>query len=673
MAVSALSLTSTLAGESLPDNASFDAGAPGWSWENWSAAGSTVSFDGTENSSIRGGAANSGSLKLQNAFTAAEGYQQAVFTLPLPAPVDFVGKIGSVSFDVKVADSSVPRADGDFGFLEVILRQGGNWDWVGLPGTRLLGNGWRRVTFPVPKGGVDSIRALTVKLGDNALAGPITLNIDNLAYATTPDDVPITGIDGGVEGETVTGWSWENWSVTGEATFSPMDVQGRSTSGSIKLAHNFESKPNDYQQTVFTYVLPGGRVDAATEYTHVNLDVKVDAASVARAGGDYGFFEVILRNGDGWDWMSTEINGASGIALQGNEWQHLSFKVAKTASAVHRLTFKVGQNGLLGPVILNIDNLTFTRNVAPPAPPTLSLSRSAAGLSLVTTSSDQYGRHNLYTADDESDPGRYAFSGATEPVSYALTLGSFPDVAKYPGFQAHIFLVPGTPGTATSPDWNEPTLIFWDIKAGAGNAGTATFRLKTEQPGGNSELYAAGAPVLNSTSVVGTWTITVNGRLVTLKAPDGTVSSPIDLGDEVAALFAGDGSPRLRAYFGVQPNADGNKGQGARISKIEIKRGNEVLLTDDFSGAELDTTRWTANAAAGGVLFVSPADAGYLANWTLPDNGFVLQSAGALSPTDWRNVDVVPVTVGQQRQAVLPKSVLPAGPQAFFRLYQPAP
>ena len=70
---------------------------------------------------------------------------------------------------------------------------------------------------------------------------------------------------------------------------------------------------------------------------------------------------------------------------------------------------------------------------------------------------------------------------------------------------------------------------------------------------------------------------------------------------------------------------------------------------------------------------MSPADAGYLANWTLPDNGFVLQSAGALTPADWKNVDAVPVTVGQQRQAVLPKSVLPAGTQAFFRLFRPVP
>ena len=670
LAGSLISLPAAFGGEAYPENSRFDSGAAGWTWENWSAPGSSVAFVATENSAVRDGAVKSGALKLRSAFTATEAYQQAVYTMPLTAPANFAGQVGSVSFDVKVDAASNSRAEGDFGLLEVVLRQGGNWDWVTLPGVRLNGNSWQRVSFPVPKSGVDSIRALTLKLGDGALTGPVTLYVDNLAYRTTPDDLLISGLDGGIESEPVTGWTWENWSAPGVASFSALDVQGRSTSGSIQLEHNFDNKPGDYQQTVFTYVLPGGRVDAATEYSQVNLDVKVSSNSVPRAGGDYGFFEVILRNGDGWDWLATEINGASGIALQGNDWQRLSFKIPKTASAVHRLTFKVGQNALLGPVVLNLDNLTFTRNTAPPPAPALTLEPAQSGLSLVTTSTDQYGRHNLFTTDDEAEPGRLAFSGVTQPVSYSWTLASFPDVAKYPGFQAHIFLVQGTPGAASSPDWNEPTLIFIDIKAGAGNSGNATFRLKTDQPNGNSELYAANRAVVNSASVVGTWTVTVNGRMITMTAPDGTVGEPIDIGDEAAAAFAGTDGPRLRAYFGVQPNADANKGQSVRVARIQIKRGNTILISDDFAGAELDVARWTANATAGGVLFVPPGEAGYIARWTLPDNGFVLQSAGGLSVPDWKNVEATPVSVGQLRQAIVPKSAFPVGSQAFLRLFK---
>lgn len=664
---------SAQAGETLFNNSAFDTGAPGWNWENWSAADSTATFDATQNSPVSGGAPTSGSLKLVNGFTSVAGYQQAVFTLQLPSAQNFVGQVGALSFDVKVDDTSTARATGDFGWLEVILRQGNNWDWVGLPGVRLEAAGWQRVTFQVPKAGVDSIRAITLKLGENDFLGPVTLNIDSVAFLTNPDDVAVTGVDNGVAGVAPDGWSWESWSVTGVASYDPNDTHGRSTSGTVKLEHNFENKPDDYQQTVFTYVLPGGQVNAAQEYSSVNLDVKVDAASTPRAGGDYGWFQLFLRNGSNWDWLGTEINGAAGIRISDNDWQHLSFKVAKTADAVHRLTFKIGENALLGPVILNIDNITFTRSTTPPPPPTLTLTPAKGGLSLVTTSTDQYGRHNVFTADDPGDPSKFAFVGSAEPGSYSFTLASFPDATLYPGFQAHIFLVPGAPGNETTPDWNEPTIIFMDIKGGANGSGNATFRIKTQQPNGNSELYVAGLTTVNSTSVAGTWTLTANGQIFTMTAPDGTVSAPIDIGADAVALFAAGDVPLLRAYFGVQPNADGNKGQSVRVGKLEIKKGASVLLTDDFSGPEFDTTKWTANASAGGVLFISPADAGYLVAWTLPDTGFILQISTSLTTPNWANLDVTAATIGQSKQAVLAKSALPAGDQAYIRMIKPAP
>jgi hypothetical protein len=659
---------SAQAGEELFTNSGFDAGAPGWAWENWSAAGSSASFDATQNSAVAGGAPTSGSLKLAANFTGAGGYEQAVYTVPLPAPQNFNNQVGTISFDVKVDPASFARADGDYGFLEVILRQGNNWDWVGLPGVRLNGTEWQRVSFQVRKEGVDSIRAITVKLGENDLPGPVTLNIDNVAYTTTPDDVLITGADNGLVDTTPDGWSWESWSAPGLVSFDPLDVRGRATSGSIKLEHTFENRPNDYQQSVFTYILPGGTVDAAKEYSHVNLDVRVAPGSTPRAAGDYGYWEVILRNGAGWDWIGTAINGASGIRLTNTEWQRLSFKVPASAGAVHRLTFKTGDNSLLGPITLNVDNITWTRNTTPPPPPSLSFRRAPGGLSLVATSTDIYGRHNVFTTDNSS----YSFAGSSEPVSYSYTIDKFPDAAAHPGFQAHIFLVPGSPGGASSPDWNEPTLIFMDIKAGANNTGNATFRIKTEQPGGNSELYTAGLTTVNSATVLGTWTLTANGNIFTMTAPDGTVSAPIDIGAEAAALFA-DGN--LRVYFGVQPNADANKGQSAHIAKLEIKRGSSVLVTDSFNGETLDADKWTGNATPGGVFFVPGSEANWVISWTLPDTGFQLQTATTLANPAWTALDAAAstVTVGLMRQATVPRSALPNSSSLFIRMMQPPP
>jgi hypothetical protein len=661
------SINASQAGEELFANSAFDANASGWSWENWSAPGSSVLFDATQNSTITGGSPTSGSLKLLNNFTSVAGYQQAVYTIQLPAAQNFNNQVGWISFDVKVDDASVARASGDFGFLEVILRQGSDWTWVGLPGVHLNGNGWQRVSFQVPKDGVDSIRAVTLKLGENDFLGAVTLNVDNVAYSTNPDDVLITTVDNGSVDVPPADWSWENWSVPGVVSFDPLDVQGRSTSGSIKLEHTFENKPNDYQQTVFTYVLPGGQVDAAKEYSYVNLDVRVAPGSTPRAGGDYGYWQVILRNGTGWDWLDTAINGANGLRLSDNDWHHLSFKVPTTASAVHRLTFKTGDNALLGPITLNIDNISWTRNTTPPPPPTLGLSRAAGGLSLVATSADQYGRHNIYTTDNT----QYSFVGSDKPVSYSFTIDSFPDAATYPGYQAHIFLVPGNPGSEMSPDWNEPSLIFVDIKAGANNTGNATFRTKVDQAAGNSQLYAAGLTTVTSATILGTWTVTVDpvSNTATMTAPDGTVSNPIDISG-LAAAFA-DGN--LRVYFGAQPNADKNKGQSIHVAKAEIKKGPDTLLVDNFNGDALDSM-WTANATAGGVLFVPASDAGWIVNWSLPDTNFKVQVATSLNTPDWTDLDVSASTslVGSVKQAVIARSALPAtSGNVFFRMTQP--
>jgi hypothetical protein len=397
--------------------------------------------------------------------------------------------------------------------------------------------------------------------------------------------------------------------------------------------------------------------------------VKVDPSSTPRATGDYGYWQVILRNGPGWDWISTAINGADGIRLTNTDWNHLSFKVPNTASAVHRLTFKTGDNALLGPVTLNIDNISWTRNTAPPLPPSLTLARAHGGLTIVTTSADPYGRHNIYT----TDPAAYSFFGATAPVSYSFTIDSFPDAAAYPGFQAHIFLVPGAPGTETSPDWNEPTMMFMDIKAGANNSGNATFRPKLDEANGNNQLYAAGLTTVNSATVTGTWTLTIdpNANTATMTAPDGTVSDPIDISG-LTPEFA-DGN--LRVYFGDQPNADGNKGQSIHVAKIEIKSGTNTLLSDDFSGDTLNTDLWTVNASAGAVQFVPSSEANWIVNWTLPDTNYKLQVATTLTNPDWTDVDVSAstTTIGAIKQAVVANSALPTSGNIFFRLIQPAP
>jgi hypothetical protein len=58
--------------------------------------------------------------------------------------------------------------------------------------------------------------------------------------------------------------------------------------------------------------------------------------------------------------------------------------------------------------------------------------------------------------------------------------------------------------------------------------------------------------------------------------------------------------------------------------------------------------------------------------WTVPDTGFLLQTATTLSNPAWVNLDVTSATIGAMKQAVIARSALPPGNQVFIRMVKPA-
>ncbi|HXJ55327.1 MAG TPA: hypothetical protein VNU68_01565 [Verrucomicrobiae bacterium] len=640
------------AGEVPIINSNFDdlAPSPAWYWETWSRAGSTVTYDANINAA--GGAAGSGSLRLQGPFDPANsGWQESVFTLDLP---DFDGSaLQSLSFDVKVDPTSVPRAEGDYGNIQVILRNGGNWDWKQQTFIPLTSTEWTRVTVSLPAGEqpINDLRAITMRVAQNGMKGTVAVNVDNIAFN---DDIIQDNFDDG----NVDGWS-ATWQTAPELTYSTLDRYERETSGSLRVAATyFDPNRTDWQQAVITLPFPTP-IDAAALYTEINLDVRVDPASMLNRDNNYGYFEVKRPD--------ASVIGA-GVNLTGNDWTHLSFPIAPADHQLGGILLQLGSGSFTGPVIYNLDNVSWTKRLAPPPPPTLSLARAEGGLNLVHTSSDQYGRHNIYSLDSSG----LGFYNQIDPVSYSFTLDSFPSAAEAPNFQAHMFLVPGGPGTETSPDWNEPTLLFLDVRAGANGAGSATLRWKANQPGGNSQLYAGGLPVVNSSTVLGTWTVTASGNThFDVRAPDGAMTS-LDLASDVAALFEG----QIRVYVGVQGNSPNNIGQRARLGAIKIYSETPaqevtVLLEDDFTTDELDLSKWVINAAPGGVQMLPASEAGWLVTWTLPDDGFVLEWSTDLGDLAlWNPSATVPISVGPlKRQAHIPPSELPPdSPSTFWRL-----
>jgi hypothetical protein len=645
------------AGEVFINNSTFDNlnPSPAWYWENWSRPGSTVTYDSTRNAA--GGAVGSGSLRLSAPFDPANtGWQEAVFTLDT---TDFdPSLLFSLSFDVKVDPSSTPRAGGDYGNIQFILRNGNNWDWRQQTFVPLTSTEWRRVTVLLAIGEqpINDVRAITVRIAQNAMLGPVTVNIDNIAFT---EEVTIDNFDDG----NIDGWA-QQWGTTPDLSYDTLDRYGRQTSGSLRVAAPyFDPNITTWQQAVITIPFPEP-VDASALYTRFNVDIKVDPGSSLTRGNNYGYFEFKRQDGA---FIGTGIN------LVGTDWTNLTFDISPSIGTLTALIIQLGNNDFTGPVTYNLDNVSFTKRLAPPPPPTLSIEKAQGGLNLVHTSSDQYGRHNIYSADS-SGLGFYQIPQIAS-VSYSFTLLSFPSAASNPGFQAHMFLVPGSPGSETTPDWNEPNVIFLDVRAGANGAGNCTFRWKTNQANGNGQLYRGGLPGVNSVSVLGTWTLhTSNNNQMVLVAPDST-TTVADFPADAAAVFSGP----IRVYVGVQGNSLANVGQrarigGVRVTSLSVFEDETVLLEDSFNGTELDQAKWVINSSAGGVQFLTPDQAGWIVSWSLPDTGFRLQWIGEL-PLEpdlaWNDSTAIPVQLGPSlRQANVPRTEVPAD-KAFFRLFNP--
>jgi hypothetical protein len=168
------------------DDASEVAGK--WAWENWSIH-ATPEFAPDEDAG--GGADGSGSMKLTMDFPEAPAnYNQSVVSLDLHNSVNAESTYKTLSLDVKVDPSSVLRAGAnDYGTLEMIFRNGPNWDWNSLGGYALTGNGWTHLTYTVKAPG-DKVHHLTLKLGQNGMNGPVILYVDNIRWTETATEVP---------------------------------------------------------------------------------------------------------------------------------------------------------------------------------------------------------------------------------------------------------------------------------------------------------------------------------------------------------------------------------------------------------------------------------------------------------------------------------------------------
>lgn len=483
--------------------------------------------------------------------------------------------------------------------------------------------------------------------------------------ALAADDLVIDTFD--------TSANWTKWWGAATQTYEwdgTVDVAGSATSGSVKATVEFNLAANGGDNQFAVYgIFP---TTDGSLYASLEFDILFDPASPKRPWGDFGGLEIGFKNSD---WSQNWL-GSLGVPESATNWLHISMPINATApkiESVNGIVLKMwsGANdwGQTGTTKFWVDNI---RLIARPdvntPPPTMKLEKVKPGLRLFASAAGaQYQRQNVRTVNTS-----YSWVGASGPVTYKIGIGEFPNDAT--GFQAHMFLVPGSgiPTFETSPDWNQPHVVFIQFGGNADGSGYAAFRHKINQPNGNSQIFASSLGSVGSATMVGDWSVTFNpDGSVIMTSPDGTTST-FAFPAEAAALFTGS----CYAYFGVQPNEIANIGRSATFSKLQIS-GVEPAIDESFANGTIDPATLEVIAEDRAGLVPVASDAVLWMSWTLPDKDFVIQYHEELSgdPGDpfWVNLDLPNrVQIGGNRALVIRQGDLDAlsnfSGNFFFRL-----
>jgi hypothetical protein len=446
-------------------------------------------------------------------------------------------------------------------------------------------------------------------------------------------------------------------------------------SGSLKITADWtavNTTGGPQPQIMFLNALSGTEwnqsVTASGYYYDLNFDIMFDPASAKTANGDFGHLTAFVTDA-GWN----RIQVWDSPAFTNSGWTHVHGYIDPAAAGADTITGfclnwpwqTAGTAGAISGVqTVWLDNIILNTNLTKPLnPPTLTLNPAppaVPGLNISSSGAAQYDRNSIATVNDQ------AWLSNPNPVTYSLTIAKYPDT-NYTSYQTHIFLVPN-PGTEASPDWNEPNLVFLDIENQANGTAIGYFRYKTNEPGGNTMVYGPGTlgSVTNSNGALGTWTMTwQNDTNVTITAPGGATLTT-NITADAASLFGS----TLVAYFGAQPNSTADIGQKIVLSNVKIT-GSANPINDSFPGPTLDTNTWVVRASQPNNVFIPSGTDAFIASWTLPDLHFNLQIAPSVTGP-WTDLGLTNTsTIGAIKSVAIPKSALPAGNTAYFRMVKP--
>ncbi len=483
-------------------------------------------------------------------------------------------------------------------------------------------------------------------------------------------------------------WHWWGGATTTTYFDPSTDAGGDLTSGSIKFEVTWPTGSGaDYQYSIGLALSGKSPYDTSirlstTTYTNFECDVLWDTNSTINitnhvVGGDptgFGLGFVATQYGQSW-----VPNANQPVLVSNIGWQHFSIPLNPVWPDIPGMIFKkyMGYNTNNEGTTSKfwVDNLKFKYNTSTVVPKPVMLAKKATkGLNLIAAQSgSQYQRNSVRSIPADT----HQWYGNTNPVTYSVTIGDFPDGSTHSGYQGHIFL--STDGGTTEPDWNNPNVIMVQFQENGNGSGACNFRFKTNSPNsngqGSSGFFGTGA-IMNMTAptILGTWSVTfTNNSHITVVGPGG-VSTNFDMGADAAAFFISL-TPSMATYFGGLPGQPNNIGYGLVYSRIRVTDGTNSVVDDRFPLSdptqESDPTLWIneLDAPYPGAIKVVDQDA-FWVDWNKPDGFLANMQISSNLMSGWNDTALPILDHGSRRAEYVGTNTTVNYPaQAFFRLW----
>ena len=511
-----------------------------------------------------------------------------------------------------------------------------------------------------------------------ALAGLALAFAASTVSAVTDRDLGT--FDSGTSG---TGWLWGiGWGNSTTEWDGSQDNTGNG-GGSLHVSGSFDRATSDTPVMLYNVISgnPWWHPDPAYDmsvYKSVDFDIQWDAAPANMSLADF-------NSPPGGGVQGLEIHscpdGANGPviattnipAAAANGWTHISIPINPALSGLD-VVYGIFMSKWLQPVTnppasfgFWIDNVVLKGGDVLP-PPTMSFgNKPVPGLAFIAASSGQYDRQEIRTVGSN-----YAWYAASGPVSYSVDVAKIGENAPAPtGFTLFMHLVPGIPNPNDGgSDYGEPNVLMWTIANNADGSAWSQLRYKTNAPASNGHMFDTGSfpGGVGNPTPAGTWTITFSQDTnIVITAPTGGAVTNI-LPPEVVDIFK-NYSPNMQINVGGVPGDPSRLGQMAVVTEVKITgTPGEPNVDSNFLTQPRDTNVWGIVASSPDGVQQIPTNAAYWVNWTLPANGFTLQTKAALGPDEWTDLTIAGYSQGGFQHQLILNTDLPGSNSGFFRL-----